>query len=128
MKLLLVEDDKRFGQILKHELADDEHSVDLVTDGVEAVLDFIGSRYDIVLMDIRMPRLGGLDALCIIRRLSPGIPAIVFSAAASSSEISEAELGGRAKFLAKPFEIAELKKEILRLTVGDASRPWKQEH
>ena len=128
MRILLVEDDRRFGQILKMELARYDHVVELASDGVEGVLSFMENPCDLILLDIRMPRLGGIDALRIIRKLDPKVPAIVFSAVAGASEIVEAELAGAVKFLSKPFEFAELKKEIAKLTVpvpspGETGKP-----
>ena len=128
MKLLLVEDDKRFGQVLKHELEDDIHFVELASDGVEAVLDFLGSRYDIVLLDLRMPRLNGIDALRIIRKFNPTVPVIVISADSGPDEIVKTGLAGAAKFMAKPFEIAQLKREITRLTAGNTPLALSREY
>ncbi len=59
MNILLAEDDKNFGLILKSELEEEHHRVDLVANGVEAVLSFINKAYDFVLLDLRMPRLSG---------------------------------------------------------------------
>jgi DNA-binding response OmpR family regulator len=120
MRILLVEDDRRFGQILKLELERDHHVVELAPDGVEGVLSFMETPCDLILIDIRMPRLGGIDALRIIRKLDPKVPAIVFSAVAGASEIVEAELAGAVKFLNKPFEFAELKHEIAKLDIAVA--------
>lgn len=127
MRLLLVEDDKRFGQVLKRELEDDIHIVQLASDGVEAVLDFVDSRYDIVLLDVRMPRLSGIDALRIIWKFNPLVPVIVFSADSGPEAIRGTEPAGQAKFMAKPFEIAQLKREITRLTAGNGPRAIDRE-
>jgi DNA-binding response OmpR family regulator len=69
MNILLAEDDKNFGLILKKELEEDYYSVDLVPNG--AVINFLKSLYDFVLLDLRMPRLNGLDALRIIKNINP---------------------------------------------------------
>ncbi len=116
MRILLVEDDRRFGQILKMELERDHHTVAHAADGVEGVLLFMEKPSDIILLDIRMPRLGGIDALRIIRKLDPKVPAIVFSAVAGASEIVEAEIAGAVKFRSKPFEFAELKAIIAKMS------------
>ena len=113
--ILLAEDDKNFGAVLHNELEDDEHTVTLVNDGVEAVLSFLAHAYDCVLLDIRMPRLNGIDALRIIKKINPHVPAITFSGNAGSQEREESIKVGSIKCLAKPFEIAELKEEIRRL-------------
>ena len=112
MHILLMEDDKNFGLILKNELEAEDHRVDLATDGVEGVLNFIRDRHDLVLLDIRMPRLAGTDALRIIKGLNPMVPAIAFSANAGNREMEETLAAGACRCLPKPFLLAELKEEI----------------
>lgn len=114
MNILLADDDRNFGTVLKHELEDDGHEVDLATDGVEAVLRFIDGSYDFVLLDIKMPRLDGINALQIIRRLNPSVPAITISGNAGSGEMSESVKAGAIRCFTKPFEIEQLKADIRR--------------
>jgi len=108
----LIEDDKNFGLILKSELEAESHQVDLATDGVEGVLQFIEEQYDMVLLDIRMPRLTGTDALRIIKRLDPTVPAITFSANAGDREMADSVAAGARRCLSKPFALAQLKRVI----------------
>ena len=112
VNILLADDDKNFGLILKSELEEDHHRVDLVPNGVEAVLNFIKKPYDFVLLDLRMPRLSGTDALRIIKNLSPQVPVITFSGNAGRSEMAETLQCGAIKCFSKPFAIAELKEDI----------------
>ena len=112
MNILLADDDKNFGLILKSELEEERHRVDLFSNGVEAVLSFINNLYDFVLLDLRMPRLNGTDALRIIKNINPHVPAITFSGNAGSSEMSETLQCGAIKCLSKPFAIAQLKEDI----------------
>ena len=77
MRILLADDDKNFASILKKELEEENFMVDVVANGVEAVMNFIGKAYDFLLMDLKMPRLSGVDALRIIKKISPqrlGVP------------------------------------------------------
>lgn len=112
--ILLADDDRNFGVVLKNELEKDGYAVTLVTDGVEAVMNFIDGRetYDFVLLDIKMPRLDGINALKIIRRLSPEVPAITFSGNAGSGEMAESVRAGAIRCLTKPFGISQLKEDI----------------
>lgn len=118
-EILLAEDDKNFGNVLKSELDEDGYIVTLVNDGVAAVLKFIGkeSDYDFVLLDIKMPMLDGINALRIIKKLNPDMPAITFSGNAGSGEIAESAKAGAIRCLTKPFEIAQLKNDIKKYTV-----------
>jgi two-component system response regulator AtoC len=112
MNILLIEDDRNFGWILKRELEAEDHRVNLAGDGVDGILSFIDAQYDIVLLDIRMPRLNGLDALRILKRLDPAMPVIAFSANTSPRDIADTEEAGALVCLTKPFEVAQLKREI----------------
>jgi DNA-binding response OmpR family regulator len=110
--ILLAEDDKNFGVILKKELEEDKYTVDLVSDGVEAVLHFIDNTYDFVLLDIKLPKLDGTNTLRVIKKLNPEIPAITFSGHAGNTEMAESIEAGAIKCLTKPFEIEQLRDNI----------------
>jgi CheY-like chemotaxis protein len=108
VNILLAEDDKNFGIIIKSELEEEGYVVDLVNDGVDAVLRFIDGHYDVFLFDIQMPRLGGISALRIIRKLNRDVASIAFSGNAGQDEIAEALDAGARQCFIKPFGIAEL--------------------
>jgi DNA-binding response OmpR family regulator len=112
MNILLAEDDRNFGFILKQELEDMRHHVDLVGDGVEAVLRFMDRNYDLLLFDIRMPRLSGTDTMRIIRKFNEDVPVIIISGSAGAKELSESLSAGAFSCLAKPFEMERLARLI----------------
>ena len=113
MKILLAEDDKNFGIVLRAELEQDGNTVDMACDGVEAVMNFIGRPdYDFLILDIKMPRLDGINALRIIKKLDPGVAAITISGNAGSGEMLESVRAGAIRCLTKPFEIAQLIDEM----------------
>jgi DNA-binding response OmpR family regulator len=113
MKILLAEDDRNFGVVMKGELEEDGNDVDLARDGVEAVLKFLDNRdYDFVLFDIKMPRLDGIDALRIIKKINRRVPAITFSGNAGSGEMAESVRAGALRCLAKPFNVGQLMEEL----------------
>lgn len=112
MNILIAVDDKNFGHVLKSELEGNGYTVDLVGDGVEAVLKFINGKFDFILFDIRMPNLDGINALRIIKKLDPDVPAITYSGNAGSGETAESIRAGAIRCLTKPFEIGQVKDEI----------------
>ncbi len=112
MNILIAEDDRNFGRILKSELEGDGYKVQLVGDGVGAVLEFMDCPYDFLLLDIKMPKLDGINTLRIIRRLNSHVPAITFSGNAGSGEMAESLKAGAMRCLTKPFEISRLKDDI----------------
>ena len=112
MKILLADDERNFGIVFKSELEDEGYIVDRVADGVEAVLRFIDGYYDFLLFDIRMPRLDGINALRIIKKLDPEVPAITFSGNAGTDEMQESVKAGAIKCFTKPFDMARIKEDI----------------
>jgi two-component system response regulator AtoC len=114
MKILLVEDDRNFGQVLKGELEAAGKEVDLAQDGVDGVLKFVDDEYDFVLLDIKMPKLDGISALRIMKKINAAGPAITYSGNAGSGEMAESVKAGAIRCLTKPFAISQLKNEIDR--------------
>jgi DNA-binding response OmpR family regulator len=112
MKILLADDDKSFGHVLKNELEGERHNVDLVDDGAKAVWSFIERAYEFVILDLKMPRLDGNDTLKIIKKLNPNIPVITISGNAGETDVAESLNCGAMKCLIKPFRIEELKTDI----------------
>lgn len=114
MKILVVEDDKNFGRVLTGELRESGYTVDLAVNGVEAVMSFIDNRQDFIILDIEMPKLDGINALRIIKKIAPDAPAVTYSGNAGSGEMAESVRAGAIRCLTKPFELAQLKAEIQR--------------
>jgi len=112
LNILLAEDDKNFGIVLKNELEEEGYTVDLVNDGVEAVLHFVEKPYDLVLLDIKMPKLDGISTLKIIKKLKHTIPVITFSGNAGFGYIEEMLKMGVVRYFLKPFEMQDLKECI----------------
>ena len=112
MNILLAEDDRNFGFVLKNELEAEKYTIDHVTNGVDAVLNFMSKAYNFVLLDIKMPRLDGLDALKIIKEINPNVPVISFSGNANQKEMAQSVECGAVHCFRKPFEISLLKDEI----------------
>jgi DNA-binding response OmpR family regulator len=112
LNILLAEDDKNFGIVLKNELEDEGYAVDLVHDGVEAILHFIEEPYDLVMIDIKMPKLDGISALKIFKKLDPAISVIIFSGNTGFSYIEEMLKMGVIRYFLKPFKIEDLKECI----------------
>ncbi|MCX7948673.1 MAG: response regulator [Treponemataceae bacterium] len=111
-KILLADDDHNFATILKKELEEENHQVDHVSNGVDAILKCIANPYDCVVLDLVMPGIDGLGALKIIKRLKPDVPVITISGKAGPREMADAMACGAHTCLKKPFELEVLKKEI----------------
>jgi len=108
-KILVVDDDLSLRKMLEAVLTDDGYDVKEADDGHSAIEAVEEQFYDLILMDIRMTRMGGIEALKQIKKLSPGIPVIIMTAYASVETAREALKFGAFDYLTKPLDIDELK-------------------
>ena len=108
-KILVVDDDLSLRKMLEAVLTDDGYDVKEADDGHSAIEAVEDQFYDLILMDIRMARMGGIEALKQIKKLSPGIPVILMTAYASVETAREALKSGAFDYLTKPLDIDELK-------------------
>ena len=108
-KILVVDDDLSLRKMLDAVLTDDGYDVKEADDGHSAIEAVEDQFYDLILMDIRMTRMGGIEALKQIKKLSPGIPVIIMTAYASVETAREALKSGAFDYLTKPLDIDELK-------------------
>ncbi len=107
-RILVVDDERDVANYLVHELQAAGWQTGTAFDGVEAVLKVIDGGWDAVLMDIRMPKLDGLGALRIIRRLAPQLPVILFTGQAGPRDMIESTRQGAFTCLLKPIASDQL--------------------
>ncbi len=108
-KILIVDDDASHRRMLEAVLDVEGHMLHQAADGEEAITAVEEQFYDVVLMDVRMGKVGGIEALKRIKELSPGIPIIIMTAYASVSTAVEALKSGAYDYLIKPLDIDEMK-------------------
>ena len=123
MRFLIVDDSEEPLKALQRLIAQLGHEVvGLARDGQEAVLAYRELQPDILVMDVIMPRLNGLEALWQIRREYPKARVIMTSALRSPDTVLEAERAGAVFCLCKPFSEACLKNAIQQIS-GDQAPP-----
>ena len=111
-RILVVDDEKDLADYLADELKIEGYETATSYDGVEAVLKIIELSWDAVLMDIRMPKLNGINALRIIRRIRPNLPVIMFTGQAGQAEMLESTRLGAYTCLLKPVSTENLFRTI----------------
>ena len=77
MKILVVEDDRVVGQYIRRGLEESQYHADLVDDGLEALRLISGGNYDLVVLDLRLPGMGGLEVLRTLRDRGNTTPILV---------------------------------------------------
>jgi two-component system OmpR family response regulator len=108
MKLLLVEDDPLLGKSLHRGLSDAGHECDWTTSGREAIRRVTSTRYDVVVLDLMLPDISGLDVLRGMRDERNETPVLVLTALGSVDERVSGLNAGADDYLVKPFAFAEL--------------------
>ena len=121
MRVLLVEDDRMIGAAVSEAVKDASYAVDWVKDGDLAVEAMHSERYDVVLLDLGLPDIDGLEILKRLRSQKERLPIIILTARdAVSARIQGLDLGAD-DYLVKPFEIGELLARMRAVTRREGS-------
>lgn len=113
--LLIVDDEEPLRALLESELGEsEEFAVDTAMDGGQAINQIQAKVYDVVLLDIRMPRVSGIEVLKFIQEYSPTTQVIILTNYADVKTAIETIKLGAYDFLAKPYDIDELFNTIHR--------------
>jgi two-component system copper resistance phosphate regulon response regulator CusR len=115
MKILLVEDDKGIGRFVKKGLLENGFSVDLALDGEEGLFLGLHRSYDLMILDIMLPKMDGKEVLKRVRGTQIQVPVIFLTAKDSERDIVQGLDAGADDYLVKPFSFNELLARIRAL-------------
>lgn len=115
MRILLVEDEKDLNRILAKGLKKIGYAVDGAFDGEEALFMFDVNEYDLILLDLNLPKIDGLDVLKEIRKRNLYIKVIILSARVDIDQRVEGLDAGANDYMIKPFDFKELEARIRTL-------------
>ena len=114
MKLLVVDDELAVCDILKHFFAKQGYQVFMATGGQEA-LDIVAREPpDLMLLDIKMPMMSGIDVLKQLRERGERVKVVMVSAVHDDAVIEEAQRLGALDYVVKPFHLDYLEQVVLR--------------
>ncbi len=116
MRILYAEDEPDMNNAVTRSLRDEQYSVDSCRDGQEAIDCLAGAEYDVVILDIMMPRVDGYQVLSYIRKKDPALPVLLLTA---KDSVDDRVLGldsGANDYLVKPFSVDELLARVRVLT------------
>jgi two-component system copper resistance phosphate regulon response regulator CusR len=108
MKILVVEDDKTVGQYVKRGLEEARYHADLANDGEEGLRLATSGHYDLVVLDLRLPKLSGQDVLRMLRDRGSAVPVLVLTAQDTVDFKVQALRMGADDYVTKPFALEEL--------------------
>ena len=116
MKLLLVEDEKQLSEALQQILIKNKYTVDAVYNGDEGLDYALTDVYDVIILDIMLPKLNGIEILKIIRKRKISTPVILLTAKGSIEDRILGLDSGADDYLPKPFSPDELLARLRALT------------
>jgi two-component system copper resistance phosphate regulon response regulator CusR len=116
VKLLVVEDDRTVGQYVKRGLEEAQYIADWVADGAEALEMISAGPYDLVILDLRLPGMTGLEVLRNLRDRGHAMPVLVLTAQDSVEFKVDALRAGADDYVTKPFAFEELLARIEALS------------
>ncbi len=108
MRILLVEDDKGISQFIKKGLSENAYSVDVAFHGEEGLRLALHKKYDLIILDIMLPKMDGREVLNRIRSMGVQTPVIFLTAKDSERDIVQGLNLGADDYIVKPFSFNEL--------------------
>jgi two-component system copper resistance phosphate regulon response regulator CusR len=108
VKILVIEDDRTVGQYVKRGLEEHRYHADLVDDGMEALRLASGGQYDLLVLDLRLPGMTGLEVLRTLRDRGNNVPILVLTAQDAVDWKVQALRSGADDYVTKPFAFDEL--------------------
>ncbi len=124
MRILVAEDDDALRDVLGRGLRENGYVVDAVADGEQALTYLAAYEYEVVVLDWRMPRLNGYDALGVMRARGLSVPVLMLTARDRSADRIAGLDHGADDYLVKPFDFGEL---LARLRALQRRRATSQE-
>lgn len=124
MRILVIEDDQRLSRIIKKGLVEDRFAVDTAFDGEEGLFLAQAETYDVIVLDIMLPKLDGLEVCRRIRSKKLHTPILMLTAKTTLEDKVAGLDSGADDYMTKPFAFIELRSRIhalLRRSAGDAS-------
>jgi DNA-binding response OmpR family regulator len=122
VRALVVEDDAKIAEFIRRGLEAEGHRVDIARDGESGLREALSGRHDLVLLDMMLPRLDGLEVLRQIRSSRPSLPVIAVTARGRIEDRVRGLDLGADDYLVKPFSFVELMARVRALFRRSSSR------
>jgi len=115
MRILIAEDDEALGKFVRQGLEGEHYSVDVAADGEQARIAATENDYDVVILDLNLPKLDGVSVLRHVRMKKPSVPVLVLTQRTRVEDRVQCLDLGADDYLAKPFSYGELSARIRAL-------------
>ena len=111
-KILVVDDQFGVRRLLFETFREDQHEVEMAANGAEALQLLITFQPDLILMDMKMPGMNGIETLGKIRALDRRVKVIMMTAYGDTQNMKQAKDLGILHFMGKPFDLFELRARV----------------
>lgn len=108
VKVLVIEDDLRVANVLQRSLLEKDYAVDLAYDGYMGRKLGLQNEYDLIITDVILPKINGIDLCKELKKAKPDTPVIMLTALGTTDDKVEGFDAGADDYLVKPFELREL--------------------
>lgn len=107
-RLLVVDDDNEIRELLEFDLSQSGYLVDSASDGFEGLNKALNNNYDLILLDVMMPKMNGYEVCKNIRKTKPEIPVLLLTAKGTIIDKTTGFDSGADDYIVKPFDIQEV--------------------
>ena len=114
-KILVVDDEDALRSVLSGELVSEGYDVHTAADGDDAISNVQKERFDLVLLDIKMPRVNGFEVLKFIKERFPKTKVVMLTGFADLKNAIESKKLGAEDFVSKPYDLVDLLTTIERV-------------
>jgi len=118
MRILIAEDDEALAQFVRQGLEDEHYSVDVFPDGEQARAAVNESEYDVVVLDLNLPKLDGVSVLRQLRVRKPTLPVLVLTQRTRVEDRVQCLDTGADDYIRKPFTPEQVKEHVLPVLTG----------
>ena len=108
MRVLVIEDETKVGSFIKRALEEESYAVDLCEDGAQGLDMALSGSYDLIMIDLMLPSLPGLEVLARLRKEKIQTPVLILTAQSKVDQRVKGLDAGADDYLTKPFAIDEL--------------------
>lgn len=112
VNVLLVDDEEEFVKALSERIQMRDHGSEIAFDGKQALKKIEDKRPDVMVLDLKMPGMDGLEVLRHVKKIYPGLPVIILSGHGTEKDEKEALRLGAFQYLKKPVKIETLLKHV----------------
>jgi DNA-binding NtrC family response regulator len=114
-RILVVDDEEALRTVLSSELVSAGYDIATASDGDEAISAVQNKKFDLVLLDIKMPRVDGFEVLKFVKKTYPAIKVIMLTGFADLKNAIESKKHGAEDFVSKPYDLVDLLTTIERV-------------